>query len=440
MRLLSKIIKKANKTSSNKRKLRKALRKPNREIPKPQAAIELQPEAASDILEPLELTRAGLEKEFAGLRPYLQSHVGKKKAKSAVTTLISRMVPLLCITHQTIRHCSLMETETKKWFRELIKCHPTAIHGYITDEIIEKKGRMPSTVLNVLDDLMSMAKWFVLFSGFREARHLGSCLIEGQAFKEVIRSTRKRFKEELTIQRSSPANTIEALVDERKWPAGGLPEAIETVEKEWQEWGKPFLTRLSRIVGDGGTFELSSSDTKRFDISLCGFARLLNAFSRFLQLLLASMYTHSPQARIAGMSDLKLNQADSLVLNGNAQVTLLKTRLQHGYQDVLASELSRVMWESYLTLIRPSIVSHLGDERMKEGNAPLLLRHDGKPMCPHSASRAVSDFFKFATAQNISSNKLRAIMETTGAEAFERGAYKNTYAVLLLNYFLFHIR
>lgn len=139
-------------------------------------------------------------------------------------------------------------------------------------------------------------------------------------------------------------------------------------------------------------------------------------FLSFMGLLGASLYSFSPQGRISGIEDMKMSQVSSLFEDGYAESTVFKTKGSYGFQPVTLGIVSMELLRIYLLRVRPAAscrsVSSPGD---------FLFIKWRKNDEAFDMGRSIACFFKIQAELNMTTNTLRAMVETYAETSFRQG-------------------
>ncbi len=136
----------------------------------------------------------------------------------------------------------------------------------------------------------------------------------------------------------------------------------------------------------------------------------------FVGLLAASMYTFSPQGRPSGIVDMKLGQASILLQDGFAQSTVFKTQSMYGYQPVTISTVSMELLQIYLRKVRPAALMAVALD-----TDPLFLKWKNRVPQACNLGRVLGSFFKIHGELHVTTNTLRAMVETYAETSYRTG-------------------
>jgi hypothetical protein len=97
-----------------------------------------------------------------------------------------------------------------------------------------------------------------------------------EILKKIVKTIKKKLSRD--IKEASSSNTIEALIETKKWPIGGLRQLQKAIEDE--------LGWVKDVANTGGQV-------------------VFQAYNRYLQVMICSAYCFSPQGRVGAIEDLK---------------------------------------------------------------------------------------------------------------------------------------
>ena len=129
-------------------------------------------------------------------------------------------------------------------------------------------------------------------------------------------------------------------------------------------------------------------------------------YNRFLETLFASMYVFSVQGRVNALQTLQYRHGEELYAENVVLSTQLKTRRSFGYQPILVDEDAKHLFNLYWNVFRPIVAS----TDMCEPTSPLWLEFSGKPCKSFGAK--LSNFYLYSQEINISTNRIRSLVET----------------------------
>ena len=321
------------------------------------------------------------------MRPWLTSQTtGKGKSDLSVNTLVSRLLKLLVWTFKVYSNGEhIPPHKLTKWMRRLIKHQPELIVAYFED-LGKRQQPRAQTVLNTLDDIAVSFEWFKTFSGHLNSKGIGDV----PRYKTIIKGLRKTSAKALRKEKSSDDRSIEGLIENGKWPAGGLADCKVAVDMEFEL----LMNTDELVLGE-------------------------QKWNFFLQTFFASLWTHTPQGRVLAVTDIKMSQVDEIVTTGKTSSPRLKTNVSFGYQDILFGPVSQRMVLCYVQHFRPLCTPGTMDFPA----APLFLKFDGTPVDAKTAGLYVSNFFKRVMGLRITTNTLRSIVETQTAQLVRAGKF-----------------
>lgn len=204
--------------------------------------------------------------------------------------------------------------------------------------------------------------------------------------KKMAKKIRKTTNKQIKILMSD--KSIEALIERREWPEGGLAQLQNTIRGD-MEW----VYKMMKLLRGPTNKAL---------------------YNRFMNQLSASMYCFSSQGRIGAIEDLKYSQVVSLFQEGVVLSTKFKTRAKFGYQPVTLprDKESTVLMKAYVTLIRPKLLMGPDD--------PLFINYSGTSK--FDVSKGVTNYFSQMLDLHLHTNRIRSIIETEMQDLLEEGS------------------
>lgn len=200
--------------------------------------------------------------------------VGKSKNKAS--TLINNFSSLLVFIASK---CSLHFDATNpvatvdSWIELLLNKNFIFI-PHFTKHLDLVRSLSPSSILSYCDSIKSSAMWFYVYYAPERARAGVSFQLVG--FNTVMQTTRALYKKKLKHQ-ISKGKTMKLLVENHRLPEGNSPREqlmkLQSIVEDCLPWARQVL-QSSLTLLDRPTF------------------------NRYLGLLVASLYTHSPQVYI----------------------------------------------------------------------------------------------------------------------------------------------
>lgn len=210
-------------------------------------------------------------------------------------------------------------------------------------------------------------------------------LVHWELFLKMVKQILKRVRKEIKIQQSE--NSIEALIERKEWPKGGLLELQNAIRYE-MDW----VYNMARA---------NSLPTNK------------SIYNRYMNLLSASIYCFSCQGRIGAIEDLKLHQGKELLKDGVVLTSKFKTSSKFGYQPVTLppDKVSTFLLQYYLMNVRPNY--------LQEHDDPLFISFTGTK---YNVAKGLSTFFAQTLSLKITSTRIRAIVETSFQDLLDDGA------------------
>ena len=136
------------------------------------------------------------------------------------------------------------------------------------------------------------------------------------------------------IVKDNKSKTVDNSIWTRKYPAGGMPELQNAVSG-----GMEFVNCIVKKI------PLTSRDISSHSIN------------KFLQLMLASLWTNDVNARPKAVSQLRISQFSEMVENKFTLHEDFKTSAKFGYQPIIARGVSIYIMQIYYEHIRPLILT-----------------------------------------------------------------------------------
>ena len=191
---------------------------------------------------------------------------------------------------------------------------------------------------------------------------------------KLIATVRKANKKDIKIAMGD--NSIEAMVESRRWPPGGLPDLQRAVENEL-----PWVTVLTKAATP----------------------LTIASYARYMQLMGASLYSFSPQGRVQAVEDFKYGQFRELIREKFVLSNMFKTMTKFGYQPITTNDISSELLSYYVSVIRPKTLCGAND--------PMFVSFTGTGT--YSMRSAVTAFFRRTLNLHITTTSIRSLVETT---------------------------
>ena len=185
-----------------------------------------------------------------------------------------------------------------------------------------------------------------------------------------------RRKNSIEVRVSMSDNTVEALIEKKRWPPGGLPELQKAIESEikWVEAVAQQSAPLNQAT-----------------------------YSRFMQILCGAAYCFSPQGRVGAIEDLKNSQYQELLREGYVLSSKFKTAAKYGYQPITTGSIFSKLLTFYVNKIRPNMLTQQSD--------PLLINYTGTKK--FLILPAVKQLFNRTLGLHMTTTNVRSLVETT---------------------------
>ena len=213
-----------------------------------------------------ELKRKGLEK-------HLLTMGGFRSNPSAVLYIIQRTAKMLIWTYKAKRNNKPLPADSvMEWFRMLIIEEFELLEVYVSKYLLLVNRFSASTILNHLTDINKAMRWFIWFRKGNKKCSIDIAHDRG-SFSQLLTQLKSSFKFSLRKQRE--AKTIDNAIDEGQFPLGGIAQLQAYVEDDLP-WAYSFGEENSNIEFDKDSYQ------------------------KFLAILVAALYTFSPQGRIGG--------------------------------------------------------------------------------------------------------------------------------------------
>jgi hypothetical protein len=367
-----------------------------------------------------ELKKAKIRDEL--MQSNLISFLGSKlsnKSSSSISTLLKRSIDFLCwfSNQEEERWTGLDALKLLQVFIVKRSDLLPDYYTYLSDVLLLKA----STVMNYNEDFYSLVKWFTLY---RENRFT-VCRVHSSALfivRDIVTTMRKTYAKLRKIDRSNEANSIEELIELRKWPSRGLNELYDAVAKE-RDWLETVIASLKS-----------------------GVQLTRGMYNLFLQLLSASAYVSSPQGRIGSIEELTMGQLLSLLNSPDDYVLSdkFKTSASFGYQPVTGAPIfldhlrvylryfRYIFIYIYIVILHYNIISREFDRRKESisDSEPAFIGFHGRPVC---IGKLLTKFFRRTLSLHITSNTIRSLVETSTDELCLKGVINKTAKAAVAN-------
>ena len=296
-----------------------------------------------------------------GFEHHFTKDIGGSTSPNYVKTWSRRLSRFLNYTYHSIHNSALENNKVGEWIKSIITTHHKEIFPKYITHLRETLELSPSTILVELYDIKKFMDWFVYIRAPSNSEDNNNsanmeCLRPFEyVLSNICKSERKRLK-----RQQSDNQSLETLVENRQLPMGGLHELQECLHEDLI-WVKSWASNL-----------ISNSNTNYIG---------QQEYNKFMQILYATLYIHSPQGRISGIESIKCKQIQELLEGGVTFSTNFKTSSTYGYQPVTTSKLSRKLLHIYVTYVRPTVNRYESenDNTTIYFNQPLFLHYNGSP-------------------------------------------------------------
>ena len=326
----------------------------------------------------------------------LQSYLGTElcgKTESANSTMLGRVANFLSWLDKQVESSShadvyflvntLLTTHYKLFPKYLV--HLTSIFMF-----------KAATVSNYIDDIMSFVNWFVVFRVTRLTEY-PTTFSDVHALSLVAKAMRKVYYKKRKAEYHRSANTIEDLIEMRKWPMNGIADLYQACIDE--------LPWLDRVLAA----ETSVKSKKTYD--------------RFMELLCAAAYSSSVQGRVHAIDGLTNRSLPAMLRDDAVLSSAFKTSMSFGLQPVTISDLFRHLLRIFMAHFRPQEFG-LGPDDY------LFVSQKNKPV---SVGTLVIRFFKRTLDLHITTTRIRSMVETESEQLREDGQISAADRTSILN-------
>lgn len=319
----------------------------------------------------------------AGLYNYLISRIGGRRSHQAAISELMFLVNFLKWTYQEKYKRHLQSQDTMHWFGSVITIEYMLLENFVDGYLLTIKNQSPLTVKNKLYILANMIKWFV---DYRSDQTNKIQIQDTRCFMDLSNAIRKDSNK--THKRmNGDKNEISKLVYERQLPQHGLQELYQCCYAQ-MNW--------ARSVGKLSYFSIDKS-----------------TYCKFMKLLYSSFYVCAVQGRVSGLQDMRFYQAKELLENGFAMSRVFKTQSKYGFQPVSVARDSAELLDIYIKSVRKA-----ANSVEPNANDPLFLNFQGK--AEMDIGRSVTQFFMEHLLINITTTKIRSLIETESEDLFQK--------------------
>ena len=182
------------------------------------------------------------EKAFRALlqlfHDYLVSKAGGRKKLDAAALTVKRVIELLERTYFSRHKPKILpttEAEVRAWVCTLIETDHALVEK-VLDELALGKGHKPNTTKTIVSDSLGpFFVWVRLFSGWSLPTP------ESLARMNLIcKSLVASFRNAANTSKRDNAKTIEELIEDKRWPKGGMAELRAKFQEHVQDFFKTF--------------------------------------------------------------------------------------------------------------------------------------------------------------------------------------------------------
>lgn len=320
-----------------------------------------------------------------GLTKYLQSRLGGRYTEKMLNYMVNITNNILQMTYLEHHNLQLRGSDTIQWFSQFITTDYMLLELYVDKYLISLKQQSPSTIINKLHYFNNIIKWFILYRDYNQ-EYFPVTYENCRCFFDLSASIRKYEKKKEKANRSGK-DDINQLIYERKLPSGGLQELYNCCYDK-MNWARSIIERPIKSIDK-------------------------TIYIQFTQLLYSSIYVCAVQGRISGLHDMKYCQGDELLKKGFAMSRVFKTQSKYGFQPVAVAKESMELLKIYINHVRCA-ASH-GNH--VDPNEHLFLTYNGK--AENDIGRHVTQFFLHHLKLNITTTKIRSLIETETEEKFQ---------------------
>ena len=244
-----------------------------------------------------------------------------------------------------------------------------------------------STIGTIFSEISKAVKWHALFHQHRNKKFKVKPE-ELHGFNEVVKSLRKGFKRNSKL--------IKALSSLRNITYNmHLPEGSSSVEQ-------------LRLLQNGIT--KNSEWVVAFERDLLSAPMQLEkgSYDNFMRMLFSAMYVFSAQGRVSAIQSLTYAQGSELFEKCMVLSSKFKTKGKFGFQPVVLDGYAITLYNIYWCKLRPLMA--MSDDS-NQSTAPLWLNYNGTKC--NSIGTMVTKYFMQSMEINITTNRIRSLLETT---------------------------
>jgi len=175
---------------------------------------------------------------FTPFHAYLISKAGGRKSNAVAALTVKRVIQLLKLTYFSRNKPKILpttEAEVRAWTCALIETDHALVEK-VLDELALGKGHKPNTTKTIVSESLGpFFLWVRLFSGWSLPTP------ESLARMHLIcKSLVASFRNAANTSKRDNAKTIEELIEDKKWPKGGMAELRAIFLEHVQDFFKTF--------------------------------------------------------------------------------------------------------------------------------------------------------------------------------------------------------
>ena len=319
-----------------------------------------------------------IEEVVSSLNPlklFLVTLLGGNLDKARTTGIVKRVAILLCWAAAFLYVNIFQDTTPLAFLGRFISKHYSLLEKFCT-YLSTRNALAPSTILNYLNDISKGFKWYCYFHEHEgEANNTAgvpySTLM--QPINAVLTALRTNINGAVKKDRSK--KTVEREVLLGRMPATGGISYLQGVVHESMEFFMNFTSAMITQV----------------------------SYNNFLGLLFAAIFTSRGQGRKGGIESLRFYHMRQILKYNYGVTDQFKTAFKYGYQVMVLSGDSKILFKLYADLFRPFIVQRLNLVTVDQ--SPLWLNWDGAAVT--KVSTIVPSFFADKTKLHITTTTLR---------------------------------
>ena len=257
-----------------------------------------------------------------GIERHYLSLAGGRLKSAAIKYIMQRSALLLVWTYksETEQSIPLMKNDVLLWFFQIITTSYSLVEKFLTEYLDTSRKFSPSTCINYICDITKAVTWFVWFREDRiQEFKIGG--YEERGIMCILQQLKKSLKPSLQKQRL--ANSLENMIADRRFPSGGIAQLQGYMIDDIQ-WA--------------------------YSIDAHFVARARQMYNRFLSILVSALYVFSPQGRVGGIQDVRIQQYSELLHDGYTTSSHFKTVGKFLLQPITISNIVKKILISYKTV------------------------------------------------------------------------------------------